>query len=189
MSAERLHFVITGGTIDSVFDRTRDVITVASQSIIPEFIKSIRIEPEPEFSVVCLKDSRELTMEDQENIVSTVLGSESTRIVITHGTYTMPDTARLLKARLNDSGRRDQVIVFTGSMVPIRGFTDSDAPFNLGFAVAMTELRDPGLYVAMNAQTFDPDEVVKFLYEGRFRSIFTKAPLPRQQKAGDVMPK
>lgn len=96
------------------------------------------------------------------------LGLEQ-KIIITHGTYTMPDTARYLKANLK---RDDQTIVFTGSMIPLTGFSPSDAPFNLGYSIAKIQDLPAGIYVCMNGRVFSPNEVVKFLYGGRFVSVF-----------------
>ena len=90
-------------------------------------------------------------------------------IIITHGTYTMPDTARYLKANLK---RKDQKIVITGSMVPLKGFDFTDAPFNLGYAIATVQIIDNEVYLCMNGTTFIPEEVSKNLSEGRFYSIF-----------------
>lgn len=81
----------------------------------------------------------------------------------------MPDTAKMVKAQLK---RNDQTIVFTGSMVPLLGFAPSDAPFNLGYAIARVQELSHGIHVAMNGKLFSPEEVAKLLYEGRFISVF-----------------
>lgn len=91
------------------------------------------------------------------------------KVIITHGTYTMPDSAKFLKANLK---RKDQTIIFTGSMIPLLGFAPSDAPFNLGYAIARVQELKAGIYVAMNGKIFMPEEVVKLLSEGRFISVF-----------------
>lgn len=96
--------------------------------------------------------------------------SDANRILITHGTYTMPDTARYLKANLK---RHDQVIILTGSMTPLKGFELSDDPFNLGYAVAKLQELEPGVYLCMNGKVFSADEVAKNLAEGKFYSIFS----------------
>jgi L-asparaginase len=172
MSAEdTIHFILTGGTIDSYYDGTKDTAVPLERSSIPRYLKSILPYVETEFTEVCMKDSRELTEENRKEILEAVKASPHTHIVITHGTYTMPDTARFLKANLQ---RDDQTIIFTGSMIPLTGFAPSDASFNLGFAVASFSSLKPGIYVAMNAKIFSPDEVIKLLADGRFASIFTK---------------
>jgi len=117
-----------------------------------------------------MKDSRELNETDRQNIIKAVEESPYQKIIITHGTYTMPDTARYLKARLK---RNDQTIVLTASMIPLKGFTPSDASFNLGFAIAQAEILSAGIYVAIQGKVFQPEEIIKLIGEGRFASIFS----------------
>lgn len=116
-----------------------------------------------------MKDSRQIEEQDRKDILKAIQESPAKKILITHGTYTMPDTARYLKKNLK---RKDERIVVTGSMVPIKGFDFSDGPFNLGFAVAMLEKLAPGVYVCMNARAFTPEEVAKNIKEGKFYSVF-----------------
>lgn len=118
-----------------------------------------------------MKDSRQLSTEDRKKLVQTIEESPSKRIIITHGTYTMPDTARYVKANLK---RSDQIIILTASMIPLSGFSPSDGPFNLSFSVAESLHLDPGVYVCMNGRTFNPEEVVKLFNEGRFASVFNQ---------------
>lgn len=118
-----------------------------------------------------MKDSRAMNQHDMENILKVIQNSPHKKIIITHGTYAMPDTAKYLKSGLK---RNDQTIVFTGSLIPLIGFAPSDAPFNLGYSVAKVQELKPGIYVCMNGRIFSPEEVVKLLYEGRFISIFSK---------------
>lgn len=118
-----------------------------------------------------MKDSRDINEHDRREILKTVEESPCQKIIITHGTYTMPDTARYLKANLK---RDDQAVVLTASMIPIKGFTPSDGLFNLGFALAQVEILPPGIYVVMNGKVFQSDEVIKMINEGRFASIFQK---------------
>ncbi len=164
-----VHFIITGGTIDSYYDGTKDTVVPSAHSVIPSFIQSLKLYTSSIFTELCMKDSRELTTDDLGKIVGTVEQSSSTNVIITHGTYTMPDTARYLKAHLR---RKDQTVVLTGSMIPIVGFAPSDGPFHLGYAVAQVQSLSPGIYLCMNGKTFSPDEVMKVSPEGRFRSIF-----------------
>jgi L-asparaginase len=167
--ASEVHFIMTGGTIDSVYDGTIDTVRPAEMSIIPTFIKSLKLYKSTEFTTVCMKDSRELTLTDLKKIKKTIENSGSSKIIITHGTYTMPDTARYLKVNLK---RSDQVIILTAAAIPMQGFTLSDGPFNLGYALANLEIQNPGVYVAMNGKIFDPEKVMKIIKEGRFSSIF-----------------
>lgn len=171
MADDSIHFILTGGTIDSYYDGTRDTVVPNEHSIIPEFINSLHLYAKTEFTEVCMKDSRALNQEDRNEILKAVEESPNQKIIITHGTYTMPDTARFLKANLK---RNDQVIVLTGSLIPIKGFTPSDGTLNLGYTIAQLENQKPGVYVCMNCKTFSPEEVLKIISEGRFASIFNK---------------
>ncbi len=117
-----------------------------------------------------MKDSREINANDLKKILETMQKSSHKKIIITHGTYTMPDTARYLKANLK---RKDQTIVFTGSFIPLIGFAPSDAPLNLGYAIAKVQDLPAGMYLCMNGKSFSPEEVIKVISEGKFASIFT----------------
>ena len=140
-------------------------------SVIPEFIKSLKLYGQFDFTQVCMKDSRDINEQDRREILAAVEKSPYQKIIITHGTYTMPDTARYLKANLK---RDDQTIVLTASMLPLKGFAPSDASFNLGFALAQTEVLPAGIYVAIQGKVFQSEEVIKIISEGRFSSIFNK---------------
>jgi L-asparaginase len=168
---DTLHFIMTGGTIDSYYDGTKDTAVTSEHSAIPQFVKMLKLYEECEYAEACMKDSRELDESDRRKIFEAVAGSAARRIIITHGTYTLPDTARFLQANLKDHGK---TIVFVCSMIPLVGFTPTDAGFNLGYAVAKSQELPEGIYVCMNGRIFVPDEVVKILSEGRFGSIFTK---------------
>ncbi len=173
MTANKIHFILTGGTIDSVWNGSRDTATVSEHSVLPEYFnklgRNLKFNTQFEFTEVCMKDSREINESGRKELVKVIEKSDSERIIVTHGTYTMPDTARFLKSHLT---RADQTIVITGSMVPMEGFDFSDGPFNLGFGIAEVARQNPGIYVCMNANTFSPDEVAKDTTEGKFYSIF-----------------
>lgn len=169
----QVQIIITGGTIDSVWNGSKDTVEVSEHSVLPEYFEELRrnlkFYEEIKFTEICMKDSRAINEADRREIVKTIEESKAEKIVITHGTYTMPDTARFIKENLK---RKDQVIVLTGSMVPIKGFDFSDGPFNLGFAYAQVNALKPGVYVCMNAKVFTPEEVAKNIEEGKFYSIF-----------------
>ncbi|MBU1032110.1 asparaginase [Patescibacteria group bacterium] len=171
MTRGGVHFLITGGTIDSYYDGTKDTVVPNEHSVIPEFINSLRLYEKCSFTEICMKDSRAIDQNDRNKLLKIIEESPDQKIIITHGTYTMPDTARFLKANLK---RNDQVIILTGSFIPIKGFSPSDGPFNLGYAVAQLDKLQPGIYVCMNGKTFNPEEVIKLMSEGTFTSIFNK---------------
>jgi len=168
---DAINIIITGGTIDSGWNGQKDTVTPLEHSVLPDYFARLKLYEDLIFTEVFMKDSRDITIDDCKKICETVEKSPCRKILITHGTYTMPDTARFLKSNLN---RKDQVIILTGSMAPIKGFDFTDAPFNLGYALAQAQTQKPGIYLCMNGKTFTPDEVAKNLSEGRFYSIFSK---------------
>ncbi|MBS3136852.1 asparaginase [Candidatus Woesearchaeota archaeon] len=116
-----------------------------------------------------MKDSRQLVQSDRKKILIATEQSPCKKIIITHGTYTIPDTAKFLQTNLQ---RKDQTIILTGSMIPLTGFSPSDAPFNLGFSFAKLPELSAGVYICMNGRIFTADETIKLLFEGRFASVF-----------------
>lgn len=166
---QTIHFILTGGTMDSHYSGIKDTAVTNSKTVIPDFIQSLKLYEKTIFTEVCMKDSRDLTKVDLQNILNSIEKSKCKKIIIIHGTYTMADTARFLKAKLK---RNDQTIILTGSMIPLAGFSPSDAPFNLGYSIAKVQELKSGTYVCMNGRVFSPEEVLKLLHQGRFVSIF-----------------
>ena len=162
---------MTGGTIDSFYDATKDTVIPSPHSVIPSFLKSLKTYNNFSFHEVCMKDSRSINNGDLKKVLNIINKSSSKYFLMTHGTYTMPDNARFLEERLNI---KNKIVILTGSMIPIVGFSPSDAPFNLGYAIASFRTLDPGVYVCMNGKIFTPKEVIKRLAEGRFVSVFNK---------------
>jgi len=171
MQNKKINIFITGGTIDSQWDGKLDTAVINKKSSLPDYFESLILYADVEFTEICLKDSRSLNSADLSNLLKNIEESPCTKIIITHGTYTMPDTAKFLSANLI---RKDQTVILTGSMVPLSGFLPSDAPFNLGYAIAQVDNLQPGVYLCMNGKTFTPDEVAKNLAEGKFYSVFER---------------
>lgn len=165
-----IHIIITGGTIDSYYDVTKDTAVPNKETVIPNFIESLKsYDTAFEYTTICMKDSRQVNDEDRKKLVETIEQSKHTKILITHGTYTMPDTARYIKANLK---RNDQTVILTASMIPLQGFSPSDAPYNLGYSIAKLQDLDNGIYICANSHVFSPEEITKNLSEGRFTSIY-----------------
>lgn len=162
---QAIHFIIMGGTIDSYYDGVSDTVVPRKKSIIPEFIRAFKLQAPTKFTTVCMKDSRALASADRKQLLEALESTPAKRIIITHGTYTMPVTARYLKKHLK---RADQVIILTGSMIPLGGVSPSDGGFNLGYSVAQTQLLPSGIYVCMNGRVFEPQDVIKIIYRGVF---------------------
>ena len=164
---DQIHFIITGGTIDSYYDGTKDTAVPNKESVIPQFIQNLKLPADHHFTTICMKDSRAITDEDRDIMAQAIAESTATKFIITHGTYTMPDTARYLKEHVRGGG---QTIVLTGAFVPLTDVIRSDGGFNIGFAMAQLQHLKPGVYVVMNGQVLEADEAVKLVTKGRFDS-------------------
>jgi L-asparaginase len=164
----KIHLILTGGTIDSYYNSLLETVVPDKHSVIPDYLKKLKLYINLKFTEVCMKDSRSLTKQDLKRTLKEIEKSPCKMVIITHGTYTMPDTARYLKSNLK---RKDQKIILTGSMLPLKGVDFTDASFNLGYASANVQRCDNGIYLCMNGFLFTPDEVAKNILEGRFYSV------------------
>ena len=152
-----------GGTIEFI-DPSYDAINkrlMKLDSTIEGYLRNL-IKPHFNFSVenVAEKDSREITEEDRNKLVKTIEETPHENILVTHGTFTMVKTVEFLAEHFSVGGGGKKIIL-TGSMIPISGFTISDAGFNLGFAIASFSSIEPGVYLSMNGGIFRFDEVKK----------------------------
>lgn len=157
-------FLITGGTIDSHYDPITGTAKVNKETVIPTYIESLHLHGKQPHQVIYMKDSADMDDQDRRAVEYAIKTSSHRHIIITQGTSKMTDTAQYLL----DAGIENKVIVFTGAMIPLQGFGQSDAPFNLGFALGTIGSLEPGMYVCMNGKTFTADNVIKNHKEGRF---------------------
>jgi len=155
--------VTTGGTIDKIYFDALSKYQIG-ESVVHRLLEVGRVTYPFRIVEVLRKDSLDLTPEDREIVRAKVAELPTTRVVITHGTDTMTETARVL------ANIRDKTIVFTGSLSPAR-FSESDATFNLGMAFATVQVAAPGVYIAMSGQVFRADRVRKDHAAGRFVPI------------------
>ena len=159
----KIKFFTVGGTIDKVyFDRKSDY--QVGDSRLHEILKEVNVGFEYECESILRKDSLDITDEERQIILSRVTKEKCRHIVITHGTDTMVETAKILRSV------PDKVIVLTGSMEPAR-FRSSDAEFNIGCAIAAVQLLPPGAYIVMNGRIFDSGKVRKNVELSRFEDI------------------
>lgn len=157
-----LKIFCTGGTFDKIyFDALSDYKIGEPQ--IEWIMKQANVDFDYTIESILKKDSLEISDEDRALIIAAVSADDCQRIIITHGTDTMPQTARALQSVT------DKTIVLLGAMQPAR-FRDSDALFNSGFAVAAAKLLPAGVYVAMNGQVFNADQVQKNREAGIFEA-------------------
>lgn len=155
-----IHIFTTGGTIDKVYFDANSEFSIGD-SLVPELLAESGISGGYRINELARKDSLEMTDDDRAAIHQAVLACTSDRILITHGTDTMAETAQALATV------KDRTIVLVGAMQPAR-MRRTDAPFNLGFAWAAVQLLPPGVYIAMNGEVFEAGAVRKNRLAGRF---------------------
>lgn len=156
-----IRVVTTGGTIDKIyFDRLSDFHVGEPQ--IGELLTEANVTFDWAITPLMRKDSLDLTDADRSAIVEAVRAAEETQVLVTHGTDTMVETARALQAA--DLGK---TVVLTGAMQPATQ-RDSDAVFNIGFAIGVLRCAAPGVWLAMNGQRFPPEAARKNRAANRF---------------------
>jgi len=155
--------ITTGGTIDKIyFDAASDYKIGEPQ--ITDFLETYSVAFEYEIIPLMRKDSLEMDEQDRQLIHQAVLASDCDQIIITHGTDTMVETARVL------SDIRDKAIILTGALKPAK-FIGSDAVFNIGCAVAAVQTVAAGVYIAMNGKVWDAYKVRKNRAKNRFEAV------------------
>jgi L-asparaginase len=149
-----------GGTIDKDYFDQKNDYQVGDPKIV-EILKEANVTLEYDCESLLKKDSLQITDEDRKLLHARVASDPNEKIVITHGTDTMPVTGRLLK---DIPGK---TIVITGSMQPAK-FRSSDAVFNIGCAIMAAQILPHGIYLVMNGEIFDPTHTVKNVEKSRF---------------------
>lgn len=161
MKKAKIRLFITGGTIDDVDYEKEEYAPINRDSFIPSLLRQSRVRLRYDYEIILQKDSRFITDSDVQLILDKCKTAIEDEILITHGTYTLANTAKALGV-LNIP----KTIVLFGSMVPINR-DDSDALFNLGNALMAVELLPHGVYVVSNGKIFNWDNVKKN-EEGKF---------------------
>ncbi len=133
-----IHIIVTGGTFDKEYNFISGELYFR-ETHLQELLEKGRSQLPVRISQLMLKDSLEMTQQDRELIVASCNASEEERIVITHGTDTMTDTAKFLAKEINN-----KTVVLTGAMIPIK-FGSSDGLFNLGNALAFAQSLPHGI--------------------------------------------
>lgn len=160
MTQAPILILTTGGTIDKQYFDALSEYQIA-ESVIEKLLKTGRVMHPYRIVELMRKDSLELTAEDRELIRATIAAAPETRVIVTHGTDTMTETARALE------GLAGKTIVLVGALAPAR-FAESDAAFNLGMAMACCQSAAEGIWITMNGSVFDALHVVKDRAAGRF---------------------
>lgn len=160
----QIQIFITGGTFDKEYNEiTGDLYF--QDTHLKQMLEQGRSQMDVSIRSLMMIDSLEMSDDDRDLILTHCQKSTSDRIIITHGTDTMVETARLLAQHI-----RDKTIILTGAMIPIV-FGSSDGLFNMGAALAYVQTLEHGVYIAMNGQYFDYDNVRKNKAKGRFETL------------------
>ena len=152
-----------GGTIDKIYFDAKSSYEVGPPNI-TEVLSGLSLNLDYEVVSLMQKDSLEMTDADREAIRQAVTASPENEIVITHGTDTMVDTARVLHTIPN------KTIVLTSALSPAL-FKNSDAMFNIGAALTAAQTKLAGVYIAMTGVIFDYDKVRKDVEKNRFMAL------------------
>jgi L-asparaginase len=159
-----IRILVCGGTFDKQYDEITGRLFFEDTHV-PEMLRLGRSRVVVTVETLMMIDSLEMRDADRARIADACRRCDESRIVITHGTDTMVETAATLAAELN--GR---TVVLTGAMVPY-AFGSSDGLFNLGSALSFAQALPPGVYVAMNGTAFPWNRVRKNRQSGVFEAV------------------
>ena len=150
-----IQIFITGGTFDKSYNHISGDLFF-EKTHLPEMLQRSKCRLKVEVKTLMMIDSLEMSESDIFKIVEECKKSKSERIVITHGTDTMVNTANELAAKI-----KDKASVLTGAMIPYAFGSSSDGFFNLGSALSFVQTLEKGVFIAMNGQFFRNEDVKK----------------------------
>ena len=159
-----IRIFITGGTFDKEYNELNGELYFKDTHM-SELLEKGRSKVPVEIRTLMMVDSLAMTNEDRDLIAHQCNQCEETMIVITHGTDTMSETAKVLAQKI-----KNKTVILTGAMIPIK-FGSSDGLFNLGSALAFAQTLPHGVYVAMNGRYFHWDNVWKNKQTGVFEEV------------------
>lgn len=159
-----IRIFITGGTFDKEYNELNGELYFKDTHL-NTLLEMGRSKVQVAIRTLMMVDSLAMTDEDRELIAYQCNQCEENKIVITHGTDTMSETAKILAQKVSN-----KTIILTGAMIPIK-FGSSDGLFNLGSALAFVQTLPAGVYVAMNGRYFNWDNVRKNKQTGVFEEI------------------
>lgn len=158
-----IHIFTTGGTIDKIYFDAKSEFQIGEPQV-AEMLNGVNVTVDFEVTALMREDSLDLTDEDRALIYEAVNTAVSPRIIITHGTDTMTQTADILRPIAG------KTIVLTGALQPAR-FRKSDAIFNIASAFTAVQILPPGVYVAMSGRVFEAGHVRKNVAANRFEPL------------------
>ncbi|MGB0845149.1 MAG: asparaginase domain-containing protein [Thiolinea sp.] len=159
-----IRLLLAGGTIDKHYNASNGDLDFADSHIEAALLQG-RCTAEVVVQQVLLKDSLDMTAEDREALEAACRVNAEQRIVITHGTDTMVETAALLAA-----ANLEKTVVLTGAMIPFI-MKDSDGLFNLGCALTAAQCLPAGVYIAINGEVFEAGKVRKNYEDLKFEAL------------------
>ena len=157
-----IQILITGGTFDKSYNHISGDLFF-EKTHIPEMLERSKCRLNVDVKTLMMIVSLEMTKKDIEKIIEECKKTKSSRIVITHGTDTMVNTAEKIAEKI-----KNKTIVLTGAMIPYAFGSSSDGFFNLGSALSFVQTLENGVYIAINGQYFDFDKVEKNKLKGYF---------------------
>ena len=160
-----IRIFVTGGTFDKEYNELTGSLSFKDTHL-PEMLRLGRSRVDVSVRTLMMIDSLDMRDADRARIVEECRRAAEPRILITHGTDTMVDTATALAQSLP----RDKTIVLTGAMIPY-AFGSSDGLFNLGSALSFVQVLPPGVYIAMNGRCFEWNCVRKNRQTGSFEDV------------------
>ncbi len=157
-----IQILITGGTFDKSYNHISGDLFF-EKTHIPEMLERSKCRLNINIKTLMMIDSLEITQKDIEKIIEECKKTKSSRIVITHGTDTMVNTAKKIAEKI-----KNKTIVLTGAMIPYAFGSSSDGFFNLGSALSFVQTLKNGVYISINGQYFNYDKVEKNKLKGYF---------------------
>ena len=154
----------TGGTFDKEYNEINGELFFKETHLF-DLLKLGRSRVSVDIETLMMIDSLKMSDKERQLIVDNCITENTDKIIITHGTDTMVETAALLAKKINN-----KVIILTGAMIPIK-FGSSDGLFNLGSALSFAQILESGIYITMNGQYFHWDNVKKNKQLGFFERI------------------
>ena len=158
----RIAILTTGGTFDKIYFDANSEYSIG-EPCISSILDEGNVMSDYRVQSILKKDSLDITHNEREIIKKSVIECEEERIIITHGTDTMVETAKFLE------DVKEKTIVLTGAMQPAR-FKKTDATFNSGFAYSAALILENGVYIAMSGQIFNSNNVRKNIDLGKFEN-------------------
>ena len=158
----KILFIQTGGTIDKDYPKTtKGYAFEIAEPAVKRILEKIKPNFNYEILPLMRKDSLDITNIDRQKILQSCIEADTDKIIVTHGTDTMIETAKFL------SNIKNKSIILTGAVKPEK-FKDSDAEFNLGVAIGALNKLNSGVYIAMNGRIFPADKIQRDELTGKF---------------------